>query len=621
MGKPLLLSDALSDAAALGRSSRGGRVAAYIPQLASADPSQFSFAVEGTDGVVEAAGDTASLFTIQSIVKPFLFGLALERYGEASVFRRVGVEPTGQEFDSFTRIETSPNRPPNPMVNSGAIAIVDLLLSGESSVSEASESILSTFSELTGKRLVRDQSVFESELAHGARNRVIAHLMKHFGLLSGGVEDALEAYFGACAISVSCADLAAMAACLACGGRKPGSDRVLFSPSVTRTVLTVMTTCGMYDASGRFAWEVGLPAKSGVSGGVLAVLPGRCGAAVYSPRLDASGNSVAGWSTLRRFARRIDGHFLLTPRARQAKTAPDLIEAAVRRAYQIARAETGGRPADYLPRSVNPPLAIAVFTVDGQEHLIGDCNKPVSIQAMANPLALAHAFSCLGEERMRRLVGEEPSGNPFHAIIIDERRRRPFNAMGNAGAIAIASANMGITGFDPEAWVGSLIGEHRRLVIDQDVLAAERSHAHRNYAIASRLREVGVLDNAAGAVDMYLQQCSVAVTASDLARIGSTLANSGVRVADGQRVLKASVATKVLTVMYTCGMHDQSGQFAMDVGIPAKSGVSGGILAIVPGVMGIAVLSPMVDPAGTSVPGRAALKSLSHFLSLSIFGE
>ena len=603
------------------RGVRGGRVADYIPRLAAADPGLFAIAGCGMNGSVAAVGDEDASFTVQSIVKPFLLGMALARYGDSVVFRRVGVEPTGQEFDSFTRIETSPHRPPNPMVNAGAIAVVDLLLSGASSASDAAEEIRSTVSAFAGRPLSRDAEVYQSERDHGARNRVIAHLMKHFGLITGDVESALDAYFAACSISVTCVDLARMAACLASGGRNPATGERVLPPAVARTVLTVMTTCGMYDASGRFAWEVGLPAKSGVAGGIVALVPGRYGFGVYSPRLDASGNSVRGWAALRRLARDLDGHLLSLP-GRRSRIAPASLplQAAVTGSYQVGRAEAGGRPADYLPWRGTSSLAIAVCTVEGETHEAGDADEAFSVQAVANPLALGHALVHIGERRVRRVVGEEPSGNPFHAIVIDRRRGRPFNAMGNAGAIAIASLNWQVEGFDPAAWMASLSGGGCRLVVDEAVLAAERGHAHRNYAIASFLREAGVIDDPTSAVDLYLRQCATMLTVRDLARIGATLATGGVRVDDGRRVISQRAVTRVLTVMYTCGMHDHSGQFALDVGIPAKSGVSGCILAVVPGVMGIAVSAPRVDEVGTSVPGHAALGRLSQDLGLVIPG-
>lgn len=269
----------------------GGTLADYIPELANVDPSLFALAVVTADGDVCTAGDHDALFTIQSASKPFTFGHALHVHGRERVLNRVGVEPTGDAFNSIIKLDAA-NRPHNPCVNSGAIAVTSLL--HEAGATEGVKNLLECFNRFAGRSLSVDLPVFTSERNHGHRNRAIAYLMLHFGMIEGRVDAILDLYFQQCAIQVNCADLATMAATLANGGTNPVTGEQAMDGAYVRDVLTVMQTCGMYDYSGRWAYTVGLPAKSGISGGILAVLPGKMGIACYSPLVDAYGHSVRG---------------------------------------------------------------------------------------------------------------------------------------------------------------------------------------------------------------------------------------------------------------------------------------------------------------------------------------
>ncbi|UUX94747.1 glutaminase A [Aquabacterium sp. J223] len=279
-----------------------GRVADYIPELAKVEAERFALALATVDGRVLAVGDADHRFTLQSLSKPFAFGLALTLCGRDTVHRRVGVEPTGDAFNSLVELEDGSHRPYNPMVNSGAMAVSALI--AEAAGGEAWPRVQSLFDGFAGRSLSVDEAVFRSELATGHRNRAIAHLLKHHGVMAAEVEDLLALYLRQCALQVDVRDLARMGATLAAGGRQPQHGGTVLPQDLVRDLLSLMLTCGMYDSAGRWAYEVGLPAKSGVSGGVLAVVAGRFALAAWSPRLDGAGHSVRGIKALKALAQR-----------------------------------------------------------------------------------------------------------------------------------------------------------------------------------------------------------------------------------------------------------------------------------------------------------------------------
>ncbi len=276
-----------------------GEVATYIPELGRADPAGFGIALTMADGTQVHAGAAGHEVTIQSVSKPFMYGAALSALGRDRVMAKVGVEPTGESFNAIVLDERN-NRPFNPMVNAGAIAVSSLFSEGDAAADEAR--MLGLFSDLAGRPLEIDLTVFASETETGHRNRAIAWLMLNSGMIEGDPDRVLELYFRQCSVLVDCRDLSVMAATLANGGANPLSGRQVYSPAVTQDVLSVMATCGMYDYAGQWIFDVGLPAKSGVSGLVCAVVPGQFGLAVWSPRLDAVGNSVRGVEVCRRMA-------------------------------------------------------------------------------------------------------------------------------------------------------------------------------------------------------------------------------------------------------------------------------------------------------------------------------
>ncbi|MBC8104734.1 MAG: glutaminase A [Cytophagales bacterium] len=269
-----------------------GSVADYIPELAKADPEWFGIALVTGDGRVFEVGSSRQQFTIQSISKPFTYGLALEEHGVEQVLARVGVEPTGDAFNSIV-LDKKTGRPLNPMVNAGAIAVTDLV-PGENAT-ERLHRTLDLFRRYVGHAdLFIDVATFTSERTSSHRNRAIAHLMRGANVLSEHVDETLDLYFQQCSILVNCRDLAVMAATLANAGENPLTGERAVANKQVKHILSVMYTCGMYDSAGEWAFRVGLPAKSGVAGGILAVVPGQLGIAIFSPRVDAHGNSVRG---------------------------------------------------------------------------------------------------------------------------------------------------------------------------------------------------------------------------------------------------------------------------------------------------------------------------------------
>ncbi|WP_417307430.1 glutaminase A [Devosia sp.] len=281
----------LLDLHARHKQNRSGAQANYIPELTRVDADLFGLSFVTMDGHIYEAGDTGTLFTIQSISKALIYGLALEDHGREAVLAKIGVEPSGEAFNSIAFDERS-NRPFNPMVNAGAIAATALVRG--TSHAERYARILDAFERYVGRPLAIDEAVYRSESETGHRNRAIAFLELNSGMIDGDVDEHLDLYFRQCSMLVNTVDLAIIGATLANGGLNPVTGERALSPGNVRSVLSVMNTCGMYDYAGGWQFDVGLPAKSGVGGGIAAVLPGHLGIGVFSPRLDAVGNSERG---------------------------------------------------------------------------------------------------------------------------------------------------------------------------------------------------------------------------------------------------------------------------------------------------------------------------------------
>jgi glutaminase len=282
-----------------------GKVADYIPELAKADPRWFGISIATADGQVFEVGDCKQLFTIQSISKPFVYGLALEDHGIDYVLKKVGVEPTGEAFNAIVLDEAS-NRPFNPMVNAGAIATADLITGKD--YPERVKRLLGMFNRYCGREVYVDNTVFMSERVTGHRNRAIGHLMLNFGMVGDHMADSLELYFQQCSILVNCHDLAMIGATLANGGVNPVTGERAIKQEYVKYLLSIMHSCGMYDYAGEWAYRVGIPAKSGVGGGIVGVVPGQFGIGIFSPPLDSKGNSVRGMKVCQKLSEKFGLH-------------------------------------------------------------------------------------------------------------------------------------------------------------------------------------------------------------------------------------------------------------------------------------------------------------------------
>lgn len=277
-----------------------GRAADYIPSLGSVDVDQFGISVATVQGDVYSAGAASTPFSIQSISKVFTLALVLARDGD-SIWTRVFREPSGNPFNSLVQLEHENGIPRNPFINAGAIVVTDRLLTVTEDARQAIGDLLRR--ESGNPKLIADTAVAASEAERGHRNASLAHMLASYGNLENEVAEVLETYFWQCSLAMSCSDLAAASSFLARGGRSASGGQVL-SPSQTKRINAVMLTCGTYDAAGEFAYRVGLPGKSGVGGGIIAVIPDRCTICVWSPGLDRSGNSIAGVAALDEFTTR-----------------------------------------------------------------------------------------------------------------------------------------------------------------------------------------------------------------------------------------------------------------------------------------------------------------------------
>jgi glutaminase len=369
------------------------------------------------------------------------------------------------------------------------------------------------------------------------------------------------------------------------------------------------------------------------------VAPDRLGLAAYSPPIDAQGTSPRAHAVIGALCDRLDLHVFEgddlegarvdssppRPVATGAPTPTLELERALEMALAAAPFEPGaGAVANYAPqlaRALPGQLGVAICTVDGILIERGESRASFTLQAASNPFAYARALEAVGRERVHERVGVEPSGNAFHAIVLDPRTGHPFNPLGNSGAITMADLAPGTGGADrlrrALEFYSRAAGEP--VGVDAQMLESEWKAGDRNRAIAALLAGSDCLDDEQAALELYLQQCCVEIDAVRLARLGALLARGGRPVGSDVAILSPRTVRDTLSVMYTCGLHGGSGAFASQVGIPAKSGISGALVAVVPGRLAIATWSPAVDRHGTSVRGLALLRALSSTLHLGAF--
>ncbi|MBE9076351.1 glutaminase A [Romeria aff. gracilis LEGE 07310] len=617
-----------------------GSCPADLPAIAH--PHAFAISLVDHNGRTYSIGETDVAFPIQSIAKPFVYGLALEHWGEA-VLNKVGVEPTGEPFNSLLEPNSITARQYNPMVNAGAIATTSLI-PGET-LAQRQALLHRLFQKYMGHPVEVNQSLLNWRQQQDHLNRAIAHMLFNFGLLTGEVSDILSLYFYQCSLSVTCQDLAMMAATLANGGTHPISGEQALAPGYVQQVLSIMYTCGLYDFSGQWAYRVGIPAKSGLSGAILAVVPQCLGIAVFSPPLGVHQKSLRGVKVLEALAERLRLHIFdlgaqniageldcsppcsVTPDPSAQLPARQIDSYLADLYQQYLPLRTGSvyvSEPDLL--QLDPDgFGISLVTVEGQIYSVGDSQVPFLIQSISKVFSYGLALEDHGRDYVLTKVDVEPSGDTYNSIIkLEANSKRPYNPMVNTGAIATTSL---IQGTSPAVRLQRILAMYRRYIghrvfVDTPTLVSEQVMGDRNWAIAYLLRHFDMLSgDLKQTLDLYLQQCSVLITCQDLAVMGATLANQGINPLTSERAIQSGYVQDLLSVMNTCGMYDYAGEWVYQVGFPAKSGVGGGIIGVVPGRMGIAVFSPRLDSRGNSVRGIQVCKALSQRLGLHLFAS
>lgn len=639
-----------------------GTVASYIPELAKANPDWFGISVVGADGQQCHVGDISQAFTMQSISKPFTYGLALEDWGEERVLNRIGVEPTGDPFNSLVEPgEISPQQY-NPLVNAGAIVITSLI-QGDS-LETRSRRLRQRFQLYTGRPIEIDLAAFRSKRTSDHLNRSLAHMLTSLDWIKGDITEILDLYFQQCSLQVTCQELAIMAATLANGGINPLTQQMAIAPHYVKHLLSTMYTCGLYEFSGQWAYKVGIPAKSGLSGAIIGVVPQQMGIAVFSPPLGNHKKSWRGVHVFEALSRKFNLH-LFTPNVAPTVTASSIsfavpattpqndIVPALRSGFAFSSAKLPAAQSEavswldcleqlhrkYLPQrqgkiyTSEPSLTdvdrdsfgISIALTSGEVYSAGTSNIPFLIQSISKVFAYGLALEDWGRDEVLEKVDVEPTGDAYDSIIkVESRSKRPYNPMVNAGAIATTSL---IQGRGPAHRLNRILDMYRRYIghrvfVDTPTLVSERMNGDRNWAISYLLRSFGMMSgDISHTLDLYLQQCSVLLDCRDLALMGATLANNGVHPKTGERAIKAEYVQDLLSIMYTCGMYDFAGGWVYRVGFPAKSGVGGGIIGVVPNTMGIAVFSPPLDRRGNSIRGIKVCEELSQRFGLHILGD
>lgn len=608
-----------------------GRISKEIYRDKALSGNAFSICAVTVKGDMIQLGDSRQEFPLVSIAKPLVFGQALEDHGSDYVRKKVGVEPTGSTFNSLIRHDEISRGNYNPMVNLGAIATTSLVKGRDLAVRK--QRLLEMLRHYTGREMEIDSRMFDHRRRNDSLNRAMAYFMQSEGLLTAPVEETLELYATQCSVGVCCEDLAMIAATLANSGINPRTEARALAPDFVKDLLSVMFSSGLYEFSGQWAYKVGLPAKSGLAGSILAVVPGRMGVAIYSPPLDSNHKSTRGVGVLTDLSERLNTHVfcgstrppISSRRSTSMRRKQGLVAllAELHAKYAPLRE---GKPyvCDSEVTQVDPnKFGICAVSVDGRVQAVGDWQHPFLLQSLSKVFVYGMALEDHGRDYIRRRVDVEPTGAPFDAIIkLEQKTKRPFNPMVNTGGIATTSL---IKGKGRAQRLQRVLQMYSRYVgkevrLDAPAFLAEQTSGDRNRAISYLLRHFGMVNGSIDeTLDLYLQQCSITVTARDLAIMAATLAGRGVNPMTGERAIESEYVKDLLSIMYTCGMYDFSGGWAYKIGLPAKSGVGGGIMAVVPGEMGIAVFSPPLDDRGNSVRGIRVFEELSNRLGLHVF--
>jgi glutaminase len=608
-----------------------GHTTDILAHLKDADPNTFAISAVSIGGEVHSVGDFSKEIPIQSISKPFVYGMALKDWGEEHVRRIIGVEPTGDAFNSLIQHDQVCRGRFNPMVNAGAVTTTSLIKGG--GLQERIQRIQEMISGYIGHPAEFDGAALSSRKNLDNMNRAIAYLMLSEGCIEGNVEETVELFAHQCSLSANCQDMAMMAATLANGGVQPFTGKRMVSARYVKNILSIMFSSGLYDFSGQWAYRVGIPAKSGLAGAVLAVVPGKMGLAAYSPLLGPHHKSVRGVRAIEEISRKYSFHVFgpsncscPSEKTRKIAAKKGAFEALLKDLWSKYREVDEGTVYNIEPGLHNVDhrhFGICAVTADGSVYETGDSRVNFFIQSVSKLFTYGLALEDHGRDAVLKRVDVEPTGDAYNAIIkVEESSKRPHNPMVNAGGIAVTSL---IKGNGPAIRLNRILEMYgryigRKVFIDAPAFIAEQAANDRNRAISYLLKNFGMIEGEIQpTMDLYLQQCSAVINCLDLAMMGATLANDGVNPITGVQAVKSDYVRDLLTVMYTCGMYDFAGEWAYNVGIPAKSGVSGCVLGVVPGQMGIAVFSPPLDYRGNSMRGIKVFEELSQQLKLHIF--
>ncbi|WP_277211047.1 glutaminase [Isoptericola croceus] len=432
---PDYLEGALADVAA----DDSGATAAYIPELAAADPDRLGAVFATIDGQVYGAGDVEEEFTIQSISKPFAYALALSDRGFGPVLAKVGVEPSGEAFNEIS-LEDETGRPLNPMINAGAMTAHALTGPEGADPVRRVERVIDGLSAFAGRRLPVDEDACASEMEHAHRNLAIAHMLRSHEILTEDPRRVVDGYLRQCSVLVTTRDLAMMAATLANRGINPLSGRRVVGERVVRQVLSVMATCGMYDAAGDWATQVGIPAKSGVAGGLIGALPGQLGIATFSPRLDAHGNSVRGVSLFERFTSDMGLHLMEVPPAARAVVRSNRARGSAGDAVRVLRLQGGIRfaGAERFVREVidSPPAEPRVVVDVSEVYSIDDVSRRMLLELVRRLTLDGHDVYLVDPEA---IVPDPDPGEGGRVTVVDDIDEVPV-VRGEVGARDVALA-------------------------------------------------------------------------------------------------------------------------------------------------------------------------------------
>jgi len=625
-----------------------GHVADYIPELRRVNADRQGISLCFLDGSVVSAGASHEKFTIQSISKTIALIYVLESAGDKQVFSRVGKEPTGEPFNSGLRFQVGSKRPMNPMINAGAIVISSMFPGNDPA--ECFGGFLRFAQKIcSNPNLDVNEDVYRSEKATGHNNRSLAWIMndRRVFLYKRDVspveyiEGVLDVYFRQCSIGVTTEDLARFGAVLANLGIDPVTGERFAAEDHVTILLTLMASCGLYDGSGTFAAKIGIPAKSGVGGGIVAAVPGRLSIATYGPALDSAGNSCFGLYALERIALEEGLSILSRPPApfklRTYQSSETLDELVDRSGLEV----TSGEVARYIPElsKVLPEhRAVSLCSLDGV--VVGGgrhSDFQFSMQAVCVPFLLSYLLRRRGTEFVFSKVGREPTGDPFDANpkwVEINNQRWPFNPMINAGAILLASM---LPEDEAEKRRENFLSfvrqvcKNSKIEVDDAVYRSENATGERNRRLAWELLHTGCFQHRPRTLGRshveYIEQivsdyffaCSLKVTCDDLGRFGALLAAQGDTPSVSDIRLARDHVSQVVTLMSTCGMYEGSGEYAFAVGLPSKSGISGAIMAVAPGRLGLAAFCSAVDSRGASVVGRYLMEEISRAERLSIY--